>query len=92
MINAVARSGLRSSSSDTLRLASRPDFDCWLTYCNTRYMEYETNPDTGPEAQLQSYGEGDTYLVKCLLPDEAANEAFERIQKEVQWQTMYHHG
>ena len=55
-------------------------------------MECETNPDTGPEDQPQSYGEGDTYLVKCLLPDEAANEAFERIQKEVQWQTMYHHG
>jgi hypothetical protein len=46
----------------------------------------------GPESEVQVYGEGDTYLVQQLLPDEIVSEAFERVQMEVEWQTMHHHG
>lgn len=55
-------------------------------------MERETIPDVVYEAQPQFYGEGDTYLVPNLLPNELASTAFERIKDEVQWQTMHHHG
>lgn len=40
----------------------------------------------------KTYGEGDTFLVTNLLPEDVANAAFEALKNEVQWQTMYHHG
>ncbi|KAI0260338.1 hypothetical protein BC834DRAFT_957645 [Gloeopeniophorella convolvens] len=39
-----------------------------------------------------SIGEGDTYLLESILPQELAEVAFERLQSEVAWNTMYHRG
>ncbi|KAF8173307.1 hypothetical protein BJ912DRAFT_83894 [Pholiota molesta] len=37
-------------------------------------------------------GAGDSYLVTDFLPTELANDAFEKMQTEVKWQTMHHRG
>jgi hypothetical protein len=37
-------------------------------------------------------GEGDTYLVKNLLPEELAGNIFESLKKEVSWRSMFHRG
>ena len=37
-------------------------------------------------------GEGDTYLVKNILPSELAEVAFENLKKEVAWNAMHHRG
>ena len=49
-------------------------------------------PNSVPDNRPQVYGEGDTYLVQHLLPDNVANDAFKRIKEEVHWETMHHHG
>lgn len=40
----------------------------------------------------ETFGEKDTFLVTDLLPRDVADQTFEVLTKEVQWQTMYHHG
>ncbi|KAF8510133.1 hypothetical protein BU17DRAFT_77747 [Hysterangium stoloniferum] len=44
------------------------------------------------QAEYQTFGEGDTYLVRDLLPNEVATHVFEQMKDEVQWQIMHHHG
>jgi hypothetical protein len=44
------------------------------------------------ETEQQTLGEGDTYLVRDLLPDDVATDLLEQMKHEVQWQTMHHHG
>ena len=38
------------------------------------------------------FGEGDTTLLLNILPPESANNVFEYLRDEVQWQTMFHRG
>ena len=45
-----------------------------------------------PVTLPERYGEGDTYLVLDILPDDVGNAAFEDLKKEVKWNTMSHHG
>ncbi|KIJ46464.1 hypothetical protein M422DRAFT_74902 [Sphaerobolus stellatus SS14] len=47
---------------------------------------------TTSHTEKNTFGEGDTYLVESLLPEDVAAKAFEQLKDEVQWQTMYHHG
>ena len=37
-------------------------------------------------------GAGDSYLLPDLLPESLAQTAFENLEQEVKWQTMYHRG
>ncbi len=37
-------------------------------------------------------GAGDTYLVDDFLPPEFEDGVFEKLQAEVNWQSMYHRG
>ncbi|KAH8111611.1 hypothetical protein DFH11DRAFT_590325 [Phellopilus nigrolimitatus] len=45
-----------------------------------------------PKPLEERYGEGDTYIVVDVLPADLAGDAFERIQEEVEWNTMSHRG
>lgn len=51
-------------------------------------MSTSKQPVTLPER----YGEGDTYLVLNILPEDLLESAFENLKKEVQWNTMSHLG
>ncbi|KAI0072333.1 hypothetical protein K474DRAFT_1727997 [Panus rudis PR-1116 ss-1] len=46
-------------------------------------------PILGPGDRI---GEGDCELVLDILPPDLADVAFDRLRKEVQWQTMHHRG
>lgn len=57
---------------------------------NTRRRQ---KPNTVPELGVGDVlGAGDSYLVADLLPNELAEDAFNKLRAEVQWQTMYHRG
>lgn len=45
-----------------------------------------------PTPESLRYGQGDTYLVDGLLPADIANDVFDTLRQEVDWQRMYHQG
>ena len=55
-------------------------------------MASTTSNEKRPATLPERYGEGDTFLVLNILPDDIANSAFEDLKKEVKWNTMSHHG
>lgn len=55
----------------------------------TATASVEPEESTGLEDKL---GEGDSYLVKSILPDELAETVFEALKAEVAWRTMFHRG
>ncbi len=44
------------------------------------------------ETTGQTFGEGDTFLVQNILPENIAASAFDDLQKEVGWNVMHHRG
>ena len=45
-----------------------------------------------PTPESPRYGQGDTYLVENMLPGDIAENAFDNLRQEVDWQRMYHQG
>ncbi|UKZ55301.1 hypothetical protein TrVGV298_009121 [Trichoderma virens] len=55
----------------------------------TTLADYESKSDSSPKQKLC---EGDADVILNALPSSLADEAFEKLEKEVQWQRMSHQG
>ena len=57
---------------------------------NRRPRKFESSaPVLGENDRI---GEGDSFMVCNLLPNELVQSAFERVKEEVRWRTMFHRG
>lgn len=72
-------------------LSSKVDMDSSTS--NSHSRSTRTRPLKTPVLGVGDVlGAGDSYLVTDMLPVDLAESAFERLKKEVKWQTMQHRG